>query len=174
MKLSILILSDTHSFLDQRTLDYAMECDEVWHAGDIGDIGVLEKLEKVKKLRIVHGNIDDHLVRSECPENLIFETGGVKVFITHIAGYPKKYTARVQSILKLERPDVVVCGHSHILKVLYDHDFGHLHINPGAVGVHGFHQVRTLIRLEINNGKPANLDVIELNGKKAEDNLIVI
>jgi putative phosphoesterase len=161
----ILLLSDTHSYIDERILHYAIQADEVWHAGDIGDLKVTDDISKIKTLRGVYGNIDDAKARLEFPLDNVFECEGMKVWITHIGGYPGKYPARIKEGLLLHKPDVFICGHSHILKVQYDKQFNCLTLNPGAAGTHGFHQVRTMLRFEIENGKAKNLEVIEL-GKR--------
>jgi len=163
--LKIGLLSDTHGFLDPSIYKYFNECDEIWHAGDIGTIEVFDELSKFKPVRAVFGNIDGHIIRSAMPENLYFEIEGLKVFITHIGGYPGRYNQVVKEFLKSNDTGLFICGHSHILKVMFDQTFKLLHINPGAAGNHGFHQVKTLIRFEINNGKPQNLEVIEI-GKR--------
>ena len=157
----ILLLSDTHSYLDQRILDYASTVDEIWHAGDIGDVKVLDDLKTIKPIRAVYGNIDDTKIRTECPENQLFELEGVKVLMTHIGGYPPKYVARVKKLIIEHQPKLYICGHSHILKVMADPQFQLIHMNPGAVGKHGFQQVRTMLRFELNNGRIENLEVIE-------------
>lgn len=161
----ILLLSDTHSYIDDRILHYAEQADEVWHAGDIGDLKVTDTLKKVKLLRAVYGNIDDAEARKEFPLNAVFECEGMKVWITHIGGYPGKYPTRIKEGFMLYKPDVFICGHSHILKVQYDKQYQCLTMNPGAAGTHGFHQMRTMLRFEIVNGKMQNLEVIEL-GKR--------
>lgn len=163
--LKIGLLSDTHGFLDPSIYKYFNECDEIWHAGDLGTIEVFDELSKFKPVRAVFGNIDGHIIRSAMPENLYFEIEGLKVFITHIGGYPGRYNQVVKEFLKSNDTGLFICGHSHILKVMFDQTFKLLHINPGAAGNHGFHQVKTLIRFEINNGKPQNLEVIEI-GKR--------
>ncbi len=160
------LLSDTHGFLDSSIYKYFKYCDEIWHAGDIGTIQVFDELRKFKPTRAVFGNIDGHIIRSAMPEHLYFEIEGLKVYITHIGGYPGKYNFGVKSFLQKNPANLFICGHSHILKVMYDNTFKLLHINPGAAGNHGFHQVKTLIRFEINEGKPQNLEVIEI-GKRA-------
>ncbi|WP_053406000.1 metallophosphoesterase [Persicobacter sp. CCB-QB2] len=163
------LLSDTHGFLDERVFEYFKDCDEVWHAGDIGDWELLEQLEDFKPLRAVYGNIDGGKLRQELPEDLFFEVEGLKVWMTHIGGYPGKYAARVRNILKSQgAPDLFICGHSHILKVMADPKFGNmLCMNPGAAGRHGFHKVRTLLRFEVNAGRPEKLEVIELGARSA-------
>lgn len=160
------LLSDTHGYIDPGVYKHFINCDEIWHAGDIGNINVIDELTQFKPLRAVHGNIDGHVVRTAAPENLFFEIEGVKVFITHIGGSPGRYQARVKSLMQQHKPNLFICGHSHILKVMYDRQMELLHINPGAAGNHGFHHVKTLIRFELNEGKPENMEVIEL-GKRA-------
>lgn len=161
----IVIISDTHSHLDEKAWKYFKNCDEIWHAGDIGTVAITDALKAIKPTRAVFGNIDGNELRKEFPENLIFEIEGIKVFITHIGGYPEKYNARTKKIILEEKPKLFICGHSHILKVLYDHRHQLLHINPGAAGTHGFHQIKTIVRLEIDNGEMKHLEVIEL-GKR--------
>lgn len=156
------ILSDTHSQLDSAFLPFFENCDEIWHAGDIGDVALADKLEHFKPLRAVYGNIDDGKIRVRYPLNSIFEVGGLKVLMTHIGGYPGKYNARTLGLIRAEQPDMVVVGHSHILKVIYDKQWNHLHINPGAAGIQGWHKVRTAIRFQIKDGKPTQLEIFEL------------
>ena len=161
----ILLLSDTHSFIDDRILEYAKNADEIWHAGDFGNLEVIDELEKVGKLRGVFGNIDDAKIRAEFPEIAIFECEKVKIFMIHIGGYPHKYAPRVKEKLKEEKPQIFISGHSHILKVMYDKELEILHLNPGAAGKHGWHKMRTMLRFEINGEKIENLEVIELGLK---------
>ncbi|MBX2840722.1 MAG: metallophosphatase family protein [Flammeovirgaceae bacterium] len=159
------LLSDTHSYLDQRIYDYFKGCDEIWHAGDIGSIELLDELVKFKPLRAVYGNIDGKDIRIEAPEERVFECNGMKIWMIHIGGYPPKYTRQTKEKLLEYKPDIFICGHSHILKIIFDKDRKVLHINPGAAGNHGFHQVKTMVRFDINLGKIENLEVIEL-GKR--------
>ncbi|MFN5711491.1 MAG: metallophosphoesterase family protein [Bacteroidota bacterium] len=161
------LLSDTHGFVDPAVYKHFKDCDEIWHAGDIGHVQVIDDLSKFKTLRAVYGNIDGHVVRSAVPEDLVFEIDGIKIFMTHIGGSPGRYNLRVKSLMQRYKPNIFICGHSHILKVLYDQQMNHLHINPGAAGNHGFHHVKTLIRFDLHQGKPANMEVIEL-GKRAQ------
>lgn len=156
------ILSDTHNYLDEKVFDYFKDVDIVLHAGDIGTNEVSEKLKSFKPLLAVYGNIDGNELRAEFPENQIITVEGCKIFMTHIAGAVGKYNARVKKIIKEENPDILVCGHSHIVKVMKDNVFKLLHINSGAAGVHGFHKMRTIIRFEIENGKPQKMELIEL------------
>jgi hypothetical protein len=171
-KLKIGLLSDTHSYLDQRILDHLDQCDEIWHAGDIGKIEVLDRLQSHKPTRAVWGNIDDHEVRAASPKDNIFTADQLKVWITHIGGYPPKYYPAIRKKLAKEKVGLFICGHSHILKVMYDKEFGLLHMNPGAAGVHGFHKVRTMLRFEINAGKVENAEVIELGDRNGKNNII--
>jgi len=161
----ILLLSDTHSYIDERILHYAEQADEVWHAGDIGDLKVTDALKKIKPLQAVYGNIDDAEARKEFPLDAVFMCENKKVWITHIGGYPGKYPARIKEGFALYKPDIFICGHSHILKVQFDKQFNCLDLNPGAAGIYGFHQIRTMLRFEIDKDKIENLEVIEL-GKR--------
>ncbi|MFL9843438.1 metallophosphoesterase family protein [Flavobacterium rhizosphaerae] len=162
----ILLLSDTHSYIDETILKYVKQADEVWHAGDIGNLSVTDAIKKEKPLRAVYGNIDDAKARMEFPLNNRFMCEGVDVWITHIGGYPGKYNIAVRDELKQNPPRLFICGHSHILKVMNDAKLGLLHMNPGAAGVHGFQKVRTMLRFEIDGDKIQNLEVIEI-AKKA-------
>ena len=161
----ILLLSDTHSYIDNAILKHVGWADEVWHAGDIGSLKVTDSISKLKPLKGVYGNIDDHIIQKEFPENNRFFCEGVDVLITHIGGYPPKYNIRTRDIIKENPPKLFICGHSHILKVMMDKKLGVLHMNPGACGKHGFHQVRTMLRFVIDGDNIKDLEVIEL-GKR--------
>lgn len=161
----ILLLSDTHSHIDEAILKYVVQCDEVWHAGDIGDLTVTDQIKSLKPLRAVYGNIDDATARGEFPLHNRFVLEGVDVWITHIGGYPGHYDAKVKKDIYLNPPKLFISGHSHILKVMFDKELKCLHMNPGACGKHGFHQVRTMLRFEVSNGEILNLEAIEL-GKR--------
>ena len=156
------LLSDTHSYLDPKVFDHFQDCDEIWHGGDVGDESLLDELEAFKPLRGVYGNIDDTAVRKRLPLNLAFEVEGLRVFFTHIGGYPGRYTPRVRKLLDEHEPGLYICGHSHILKVMMDKKRACLHMNPGACGKHGFHRMRTLLRFDVAEGRVENLEVIEL------------
>jgi len=161
----ILLLSDTHSYMDGTILKYVKLADEVWHAGDIGDLKVTDAIKKEKPLRAVYGNIDNGEARLEFPLHNRFDCEGLDVWITHIGGYPGKYSPAIRSEITANPPGVFICGHSHILKVQFDQKLNLLHMNPGAAGISGFHQVRTMLRFEVDAGKVQNLEVIEL-GKR--------
>ncbi len=161
----ILLLSDTHSHIDENILKYVKLADEVWHAGDIGDLKVTDTIKKLKPLKAVYGNIDDAKARAEYPEHNRFMCEDVDVWITHIGGYPPRYNNRVREKLKQNPPRLFICGHSHILKVMPDKKLNVLHMNPGAVGIHGFHKVRTMLRFTIDGKKIDKLEVIEFQRK---------
>lgn len=158
----ILLLSDTHSYIDAQIEKFILQADEVWHAGDIGDLKVTDTIKTLKPLRAVYGNIDNTDARAEFPLDNTFEVEGVTVWITHIGGYPGKYNPRVREALQKNPPKLFICGHSHILKVQFDKRLNLLHINPGAAGKHGFHKVRTMVRFELDSGEIKNMEVIEL------------
>ena len=158
----ILLLSDTHGYIDNQILKYVKLADEVWHAGDIGTVEVIDTLQKFKPVRAVYGNIDGAEIRSMLPLDLKFTIENVSVWITHIGGYPNRYDKRIKDKLIKQQPNLFISGHSHILKVMFDKKLNLLHMNPGAAGKHGFHQVRTMLRFEVENGNIANLEVIEL------------
>ncbi|MBT8260983.1 MAG: metallophosphoesterase family protein [Flavobacteriaceae bacterium] len=157
----ILLLSDTHSYIGNDILKYVKQADEVWHAGDIGDLHVTDTIKELKPLRAVYGNIDNAKARTEFPEHNIFSCEDVKVWITHIGGYPGRYSPKVRQKIKQNPPNIFISGHSHILKVMPDKKLNLLHMNPGAIGKHGFHKARTMLRFEINGNKIKNLEVIE-------------
>ena len=157
------LLSDTHGLLDPSLLPVLQEVDEIWHAGDVGNVKLLDQLRKLNKtLRVVYGNIDGHDIRIESSEDLAWKVEGMKVFMTHIGGYPGHYTARVKKILLEHKPDIYICGHSHILKVIYDKQLNLLHINPGAAGKEGFQKVRTMVRFVIDKDRVKDMAIVEL------------
>jgi uncharacterized protein len=157
----ILLLSDTHSYLDEKILKHVDWADEVWHAGDIGDLMVTDTLKKLKPLRAVYGNIDNNEARMEFPLNNRFWCEEVEVLMTHIGGYPGKYNPAIRQELQMNPPKLFICGHSHILKVQFDKQLNLLHMNPGAAGIHGFHQVRTMLRFVIEGTTIKDLEIIE-------------
>jgi len=158
----ILLLSDTHSFIDVQILKFVKQADEVWHAGDIGNLEVTDTIKKLKPLRAVFGNIDGADARSEFPLDTKFEVENVSVWITHIGGYPNRYDQRIREEIKVNPPKIFISGHSHILKVQYDKKLNLLHLNPGAAGNHGFHKVRTMLRFTLEKGNVQDLEIIEL------------
>ena len=156
------LISDTHGFLDSRFISHLKNCDEIWHAGDFGSQEVAERLKEIAPLKAVFGNIDNHKIRLEFPENLRFMCEQVDVFITHIGGYPGRYDKRVKEQLQSKPPTLFICGHSHILKVMNDKKLGILHMNPGAAGNSGLHKVKTMLRFKIDGKNISNLEVVEL------------
>ncbi len=161
----ILLLSDTHSHIDETILKYVNLSDEVWHAGDIGNLIVTDTIKKIKPLRAVYGNIDNDKARLEFPLHNRFFCEGVDVWLTHIGGYPGKYNPNIKEALTQNPPQLFICGHSHILKVIFDKKNNFLHMNPGAAGKSGFHDVRTMLRFVIDGEKIKDLEIIEI-GKK--------
>ncbi len=157
----ILLISDTHSYWD-KALDRALsEADELWHAGDWGDVNLLDNLPKSITIRGVYGNIDGLEIRKSFSKELFFEIEGLKIYMTHIGGYPGRYYKEVRTKLEKLRPDIYICGHSHILKVVRDKRLNLLHLNPGAIGNKGFHKKRTMLRFQLDNGEIKNVSVLE-------------
>ena len=163
--LRIGLLSDTHSFLDEAVFRHFAACDEVWHAGDFGNVDLGRRLAAFRPFRGVYGNVDGSDVRADFPENLRWQSEGVSVFMTHIGGYPPRYNPTVIRELRKDPPGLFICGHSHILRIIYDEKLKCLYMNPGAAGRQGWHQVRTLIRFTINGRDMKDCEVIEL-GKR--------
>ena len=153
------VLSDTHGTIAPQVYSFFKDCDELWHAGDIG-MGVLDELRSFKPLRAVWGNCDSITLHYELEERAFFEVEGQRVLMTHIGGYPGHYPYELRRTLELAHPDIFVCGHSHILRVMYDKDYHFLHINPGAAGRQGFHQKSTLVRFTLNR-QPSDLEVLD-------------
>jgi putative phosphoesterase len=161
------LISDTHGYLDEKVFNYFKDCDEIWHAGDFGTLELSDKLAAFKPFKGVYGNIDGTEIRVVHPKVLFFDCEGKKVLMTHIGGSPGKYVPEVKLLLQKHQPDIFICGHSHILRVMSDPQYNKmLYINPGAAGVHGFHKVKTIIRFEINQGVISNMQAIEL-GERA-------
>ena len=161
------LISDTHGYLDPRVMHHFENCEEIWHAGDIGENNVLEQLQVFRPTQAVFGNIDTPQLQKELPEFLVLEHEGVKTLMIHIGGKPGKYARGVRDLIKEHKPQLFICGHSHILKVMMDKELNTLYMNPGAAGKHGFHHMRTLLRFDLENGQIKNLEVIEL-GKRAQ------
>jgi len=166
--LKIGLISDTHSHLDPKVFEVFKDVDEIWHAGDIGNPDVAEQLKKFKPFYAVYGNIDGREIRQEYPLNLEFEREGLKILMTHIGGYPGHYEPKARRKIEEVKPDVFICGHSHILKVMRDEKYNNmLAINPGAAGIEGFHKVKTVLRFLLNKGKVENMEVVELGKRGA-------
>ncbi|HHU97497.1 MAG: metallophosphoesterase family protein [Bacteroidota bacterium] len=156
------LLSDTHGCWDDKFEDHFAPCDEIWHAGDIGSLSLAQRFEGLKPFKAVHGNIDDGPTRAAYPATTRFTLEGVDVLMTHIGGYPGRYDPSIRAQLKANPPKLFIAGHSHILKVMYDKKLECLHMNPGAAGWYGIHQVRTLLRFVLDDGDIRDLRVIEL------------
>ena len=157
------LLSDTHGYFDERIAHHLRGCDEIWHAGDFGAAHVVDELQALApQFRGVYGNIDGTDVRRTQPLAQDFAVEGLRVLMTHIGGYPGHYAPAARPLLLATRPGLFVTGHSHILRVMPDKQLGLLHLNPGAAGRHGFHQMRTLLRFGIEAGKVVDLQAVEL------------
>ena len=156
------LLADTHSFLHEKVYDFFSATDEIWHAGDIGFTQIATLLERFKPLRAVHGNIDDTEVRRRFPQELAFNSEQVKVFMIHIGGYPGRYDRHALKRIGEEKPDLFICGHSHILKVIYDPKYKMLCINPGAAGKFGLQRSITMVRFVIDGKEIRDLEVLDL------------
>ena len=165
--LKIGLLSDTHGYYDPRIASLFGEVDEIWHAGDVGDYEVILQLNMIAPVVAVYGNIDGTPIRSRFPGHQRLKREGLDIWMTHIGGYPGNYDRRVRDIIYRDPPGLFISGHSHILKVIPDKKGGFLHMNPGSAGRNGMHQVRTLIRFEISEGRLGNADVIELGPRSA-------
>ena len=159
------LISDTHSFLDEKVFEHFQNCDEIWHAGDFGEEDLAKKLKEKKSLRGVYGNIDGQDIRSEFPEQLVFMCEEVKVMMRHIGGYPPRYNPETKKELQIHQPQLFISGHSHILKVMFDEKLQCLHMNPGAAGKYGWHKTRTIIRFVIDGKNMSNCEVIELGSR---------
>ncbi len=156
------LLSDTHSWWDDKYLLHFHDCDEIWHAGDIGSEIIIEQLEAFRPVRAVYGNIDGGILRKRFKEVEIFQIEDCNVMMKHIGGYPGRYDPSIRNRIYEEQPNLFISGHSHILKVIYDKKINSLHINPGAAGKQGWHQVRTLVKFSIDKKQIKDLEVIEL------------
>lgn len=159
------LLSDTHGSIHPRVFDFFKDCDMIFHAGDIGDEETLKQLQKFKPLIAVYGNIDGTDIRIQVPEIQRFKIEDVKIFMIHIGGYPGRYARGIKETLILHKPDLFICGHSHILKIMHDKQLGILHINPGAAGSHGLHQKITFVRFAIDKAKIMDMEIIEIDRK---------
>lgn len=162
------LLSDTHSYLDPTIAEHFKNCDEIWHAGDIGEASLLTRLQETKPTKAVFGNIETVEMQRSLPEDLWFTCEGLVVWMTHIGGAPPNYNPRIKKILKERIPDIFICGHSHILRVMRDPKFNNmLYINPGAAGNHGFHHMKTILRFDLEQKQMKNMEVIELGKRGA-------
>jgi putative phosphoesterase len=161
------LLSDTHSYLDPSIFDHFKNVDEIWHAGDVGAETVINQLEAFKPVKAVYGNIDDKAMQARLAEDYWFDCNGLLVWMTHIAGAPPHYNPRIKKVLNEKVPQILIGGHSHLLKVVRDKKYNLLYINPGAAGNHGFHQMKTIIRFDVDAGEVKNMEVIEL-GKRGK------
>ena len=159
------LISDTHSYLDDKVFKHFENCDEIWQAGDFGTLELADALAAFKPLRGVYGNIDGKDIRAVYPEHNRFNCENVDVWMTHIGGYPDRYAPQIKSQIYLNPPKIFISGHSHILKVIFDKKIGTLHLNPGAAGKQGWHKVRSLIRFCISEEKIHTLEVIELGNR---------
>lgn len=160
--MKIILLSDTHSYLDPKIFPYLETCDEIWHAGDIGNVQVADQLEAIAPLRAVYGNIDGRELRVRYPKEWRANIEGLSIYMIHIGGYPGRYPKSLKTTLQHLQPDLFICGHSHILKVMRDKELGVLHLNPGACGRHGWHHMKTFLQFEIKDGELNHLQVVEL------------
>ncbi len=156
------IISDTHGFLDPQVFEAFKDCDEIWHAGDFGGLEIAQRLQGFKTLRGVYGNIDDSQIRQQFPEDQRFDCEGVDVWMTHIAGRPGRYGSRIRREIQDNPPQVLICGHSHVVLVENDRKYGFKYLNPGAAGHEGAHHMRTMLKAEFVSGQITNLRLVEL------------
>jgi len=159
------LLSDTHSWIYPGVFNFFKGCDELWHAGDIGNLQTFDELAAFKPIKAVFGNIDGHEVRKVCPEIQIFTCEGFKVLIKHIGGYPGRYDRSVIESLSIEKPDLFISGHSHILKIMHDKKRMLMHMNPGSAGRYGLHTKMTCIRFSLDGREIKDLEILEKDKK---------
>ncbi|MCK9162735.1 MAG: metallophosphatase family protein [Bacteroidales bacterium] len=155
------LLSDTHGMVPKQVYTFFKDVDIILHSGDIGSTDILDELKHFKPTIAVYGNIDGYELYSQIKKVETFEIEGVKIMMTHIGGYPKRYEKGIKELIKMEKPNIFISGHSHILKVIFDQELNLLHMNPGASGNYGFHQVCTMIRFNVEDGKPKDLEILE-------------
>ena len=158
----ISLLSDTHGVLDKRFIPHLKDSDEIWHAGDIGNLNIYDELCKLSKVRAVYGNIDNHKLRIILNEELLFKCEEVNILMTHIAGYPGKYSKGITQKIEIYKPNLIISGHSHILKVMNDKKNNLLFMNPGAAGNYGIHKVKTIVKFKIDGKDIKELKIIEV------------
>lgn len=156
------LLSDTHNYLDEAVFRHFEKCDEIWHAGDFGTAVIADRLKEFKPLKGVYGNIDGYDIRSVYPEKMIWHCEAVKIYMTHIGGHPGRYGPKIKQELIANEAELFICGHSHILKIIYDDKINCLHMNPGAAGYQGWHKIRTIVRFAIDGSDIKDCEVIEL------------
>jgi uncharacterized protein len=156
------LMSDTHGFLDEEVFTYFAECEEIWHAGDFGSVELFDRLAAFKPVRGVYGNVDGIEVRKVATAALDWMCEGIRVYMTHIGGYPGHYERGIKQELQTRKPGLFLCGHSHILKIMRDSALGLVHMNPGACGHNGWHQMRTLLRFSIDGERIHGVEAIEL------------
>lgn len=158
------LISDTHGVFDKPFRDFLEPVDQIWHAGDFGGgLALAEEIAQFKPLVGVAGNCDSHDLRFTHPVHRFFECEGLKVLMTHIGGYPGRYDVRARQLIDTYRPDIFVCGHSHILKVVRDTKRDMMVINPGAAGIQGFHVVRTALRFHVDEGRIHDMELFEID-----------
>ena len=162
----IVLLSDTHHTLDERFFSHFENADEIWHAGDIGSLDVTDQLKNFAPVRAVFGNIDNHKIRAHFKKTLLFRCEDVKVMMTHIGGYPNRYAKGIKERLEEIQADLFICGHSHILKVMYDKKIKTMHMNPGSIGDFGIHKVKTVLCFTIDGKDIKELKVVEFPKRK--------
>ncbi|MEG0518243.1 MAG: metallophosphoesterase family protein [Bacteroidales bacterium] len=155
------LISDTHCVFDEKLKSFLQGVDCIWHAGDFGNVETVDAIAAFKPLYGVHGNCDDQGVRLIHPLVRVGNLGGMKILMTHIGGYPGRYDYKALQLIEAHRPDIFICGHSHILKIINDKRRNMLTINPGAAGVQGFHHVRTALRFRIEGGNIKDMEVGE-------------
>ena len=165
---NIVLISDTHHELDNRFFPHFEKADEIWHAGDIGSLAITDTLKKFAPIRVVYGNIDDNTIRNEFKRNIYFKCEKVNVIMTHIGGYPGRYDKKMLPIIEQANADLFICGHSHILKVMYDKKYKLLHMNPGAIGDFGIHTVKTILCFSIDGKEIKDLRVVEFPRSKIQ------
>ncbi len=162
------LISDTHGHMDERIAHHLEYCDEIWHAGDVGKASVLDDLQKIAPLHAVYGNIDGTEVRNRTTETIILDRQGLTIAMTHIAGAFGKYNPSTRELIRIHKPGLMICGHSHILKIKFDSENNLLFLNPGAAGRSGFHHIRTLCRFDIIEGQVQNMEAIELGSRSSQ------
>ena len=168
------LLSDTHGMLSSRIFKFFEAVDEIWHAGDIGNAETADQLSAFKPLKAVYGNIDDHVLRRMFQLDLRFFCEEIDVLITHIGGHPGYYESRVRNLFRIKPPQLFICGHSHILKVIFDPKYNLLHINPGAAGNKGFHQVCTAVRFVIDGKNIRDMEVLEFERNAFNEGISIL